>query len=200
MGSPWKAAADDSRQQMLLILKDGEKTPSEIATHFDFTLPALSTHLKVLRDAGLVSERKKGQNRFYSVNRDSMSEMMQFFDLFWDDLLRSLKEYVQNNKDAKRRKWQKSEKQSFIDAQPEVVFRALTDEKELTHWFLDQVKLEEPRVDGFMQFKFFEDGKENHRVKGKVLEIVPNKKISYSWANKFDPNFPRRQSLGRLKR
>jgi ArsR family transcriptional regulator, arsenate/arsenite/antimonite-responsive transcriptional repressor len=82
MGSPWKAAADDSRRQMLLILKDGEKTPSEIATHFDFTLPALSTHLKVLRDAGLVSERKKGQNRFYSVNRDSMSEMMQFFDLF----------------------------------------------------------------------------------------------------------------------
>jgi ArsR family transcriptional regulator, arsenate/arsenite/antimonite-responsive transcriptional repressor len=82
MDSPWKAVADDSRQQMLLILKDGEKTPSEIATHFDFTLPALSTHLKVLRDAGLVSEHKKGQNRFYSVNRDSMSEMMQFFDLF----------------------------------------------------------------------------------------------------------------------
>jgi ArsR family transcriptional regulator, arsenate/arsenite/antimonite-responsive transcriptional repressor len=82
MGSPWKAVADDSRRQMLLILKDGEKTPSEIATHFDFTLPALSTHLKVLRDAGLVSERKEGQNRFYSVNRDSMSEMMQFFDLF----------------------------------------------------------------------------------------------------------------------
>ena len=75
MDSPWKAVADESRRQMLLILKDGEKTPSEIATHFDFTLPALSTHLKVLRDAGLVSERKKGQNRFYSVNRDSMSEI-----------------------------------------------------------------------------------------------------------------------------
>lgn len=75
MDSPWKAVADDSRRQMLLILKDGEKTPSEIATHFDFTLPALSIHLKVLRDAGLVSERKKGQNRFYSVNRYSMSEI-----------------------------------------------------------------------------------------------------------------------------
>lgn len=39
------------------------------------------------------------------------------------------------------------------------MFRALTDEKELTHWFPDQAKLDEPRVDGFMQFKFFEDGK-----------------------------------------
>jgi ArsR family transcriptional regulator, arsenate/arsenite/antimonite-responsive transcriptional repressor len=75
MDSPWKAVADDSRRQILLMLKDGEKTPSEIATHFDFTLPALSIHLKVLSDAGLVSERKKGQNRFYSVNRYSMSEI-----------------------------------------------------------------------------------------------------------------------------
>lgn len=103
MGSPWKAMADDSRRQMLVVLKDGEKTPGEIATHFRFTLPAVSTHLKVLKDAGLVSERKEGQNRYYFVNRDAMSDMVQFFDLFWDDRLRSLKEYVEN-KEAKERK------------------------------------------------------------------------------------------------
>jgi ArsR family transcriptional regulator len=103
MGSPWKAVADDSRRQVLLLLKDREKTPTEIATHFDFTLPALSTHLKVLRDAGLVNERREGQNRLYSVNRDSMSDMMRFFDLFWDDRLKSLKEYVEN-KERKKRK------------------------------------------------------------------------------------------------
>ena len=96
MGTPWKAIADDSRRQMLLVLRDGEKTPSEIATHFHFTLPALSTHLKVLRDAGLVKEHKQGQNRFYSVNRDGMSEMVHFFDLFWEDRLHSLKEHVEN--------------------------------------------------------------------------------------------------------
>lgn len=96
MGSPWKAIADDNRRQVLLLLKKGEKTPGEIATHFDFTLPALSAHLKVLRDAGLVSEHKEGQNRYYSVNRDKMSEMMQFFDTFWDDRLHGLKEYVES--------------------------------------------------------------------------------------------------------
>jgi DNA-binding transcriptional ArsR family regulator len=57
----------------------------------------------VLRDAGLVSERREGQNRYYSVNRESMSEMMKFFDLFWDDRLKSLKEYVEN-KERKKRK------------------------------------------------------------------------------------------------
>jgi ArsR family transcriptional regulator, arsenate/arsenite/antimonite-responsive transcriptional repressor len=103
MGSPWKALADDSRRQVLMLLKNKERTPSEIATHFDFTLPALSTHLKVLRDAGLVNERRKGQNRYYSVNRDGMSEMMRFFDQFWDDRLKSLKEYVENKNRRKRR-------------------------------------------------------------------------------------------------
>ena len=102
MGSPWKAIADDSRRQILLILKEKGRTPTEIATHFDFTLPALSTHLRVLRDAGLVSERKEGQNRIYSVNREKVSEMMKFFDTFWDDRLRNLKEYVENKERKKR--------------------------------------------------------------------------------------------------
>jgi DNA-binding transcriptional ArsR family regulator len=102
MGSTWKAVADDSRRQMLLLLKSGEKTPSEISEHFDFTFPALSTHLRVLKDAGLVSERKEGQNRYYSVNRGAMSEMMRFFDQFWDDKLRSLKEYVENKERKKK--------------------------------------------------------------------------------------------------
>jgi ArsR family transcriptional regulator, arsenate/arsenite/antimonite-responsive transcriptional repressor len=95
MGSAWKAVADDSRRQVLLLLKDGEKTPSEIATHFEFTLPALSTHLKVLRDASLVKERKDGQRKLYSVNRDGMTEMINFLDEFWDDRLRSLKQYAE---------------------------------------------------------------------------------------------------------
>ena len=98
MGSSWKAMADDSRRQLLLLLKDGEKTPTQMAQSFDFTLPALSTHLRVLREAGLVNERRSGQNRFYSVNRDKMSEMVSFFDGFWDDKLARLKKHVEKGK------------------------------------------------------------------------------------------------------
>jgi ArsR family transcriptional regulator, arsenate/arsenite/antimonite-responsive transcriptional repressor len=96
MGSAWKAVADDSRRQVLVLLKDGEKTPSEIATHFEFTFPALSTHLRVLRDAGLVKERKEGQRKLYSVNRDGMAEMVEFLDMFWDEKLHSLKRYAES--------------------------------------------------------------------------------------------------------
>jgi ArsR family transcriptional regulator, arsenate/arsenite/antimonite-responsive transcriptional repressor len=98
MGSSWKAMADDNRRQMLLLLKDGEKTPTEMAKSFEFTLPAVSTHLRVLKDAGLVSERKVGQNRFYSVNKAKMTEMVEFFDIFWGDRLNRLKEHVENKK------------------------------------------------------------------------------------------------------
>jgi ArsR family transcriptional regulator len=95
MGSSWKAVADDSRRQLLLMLKDGEKTPTEMAKSFDFTLPALSTHLRVLREADLVTERRVGQNRYYSVNREKMSEMIRFFDGFWDENLARLKQHVE---------------------------------------------------------------------------------------------------------
>jgi ArsR family transcriptional regulator, arsenate/arsenite/antimonite-responsive transcriptional repressor len=95
MGNSWKAVADDNRRQLLLLLKDGEKTPTQMVKSFQFTLPALSTHLRVLRDADLVKERKVGQNRFYSVNRDKMSEMMQFFDGFWDENLSRLEQHIE---------------------------------------------------------------------------------------------------------
>lgn len=79
----------------MLMLKDGEKTPTEMAKSFDFTLPALSTHLRVLREADLVTERRVGQNRYYSVNREKMSEMIRFFDGFWDESLTRLKRHVE---------------------------------------------------------------------------------------------------------
>ena len=95
MGSSWKAVADDSRRRLLLMLKDGEKTPTEMAKSFDFTLPALSTHLSVLREADLVTERRVGQNRYYSVNREKMSDMIRFFDGFWDENLARLKQHAE---------------------------------------------------------------------------------------------------------
>jgi DNA-binding transcriptional ArsR family regulator len=55
MGSSWKAMADDNRRQMLLLLKDGEKTPTEMAKSFEFTLPAVSTHLRVLKGISLTN-------------------------------------------------------------------------------------------------------------------------------------------------
>lgn len=96
MESSWKAIADKSRRQVLLLLKDGEKTPTEMSKSFDFSMAALSMHLRVLRDADLVRERKVGQHRFYSVNREKMSEMRLFFEGFWDEALVHLKRHAES--------------------------------------------------------------------------------------------------------
>ncbi|MFL6359671.1 MAG: metalloregulator ArsR/SmtB family transcription factor [Nitrososphaeraceae archaeon] len=104
MGSPWKALSDDSRREILLLLKDKDMIPTEIAEHFNFTLPALSSHLRILKDADLVSEIKRGQNRFYSLNRKTTSEIVRFFDDMYDYNLNSLKEYVENKGSISRGK------------------------------------------------------------------------------------------------
>ena len=103
MGSPWKALSDDSRREMLLLLKKRDMIPTEIAEHFRFTLPALSSHLRILKDADLITEKKQGKNRFYSLNRHRTLELVEFFEDMYDYNLKSLKEYVEG-KERKSKK------------------------------------------------------------------------------------------------
>jgi uncharacterized protein YndB with AHSA1/START domain len=74
-------------------------------------------------------------------------------------------------------------KNIIIDATPEVVFRAITDPNELTHWFPDQAFLE-PRVGGKMKFSFFKTDSQYRQMdffpEGIISKFVPNKKISYT--------------------
>ena len=103
MGSPWKAISDDSRRQILLLLRNKDMTPSEIARHFDFTLPALSTHLRVLKEADLIIEQRQGKNIFYSIRQKQVLELMKFFENMWGYKLDSLKEFVENKERRKKK-------------------------------------------------------------------------------------------------
>jgi DNA-binding transcriptional ArsR family regulator len=101
MGSKWKALSDDSRREILLLLKKKEMVPTEIAEHFNFTLPALSSHLRILKDADLVTETKHGKNRFYSLNKKRTLDLVAFFEDMYDYNLNSLKEYIENKERKK---------------------------------------------------------------------------------------------------
>lgn len=102
MGSPWKALSDDSRRQILLLLKSKEMTPSQIAEHFEFSMPAVSTHLRVLKEADLITEQKQGKNKFYSINQKQALELMKFFENMCGYKLDSLKEFVENKEKKKK--------------------------------------------------------------------------------------------------
>jgi ArsR family transcriptional regulator, arsenate/arsenite/antimonite-responsive transcriptional repressor len=102
MESPWKAISDDSRRQILLLLKEKDMTPTEISRHFQFTLPAVSIHLRILKNSDLILVNKVGKNRIYSLNKKKALEMMNFFAGMWDYNLKSLMEFLENQKVGKR--------------------------------------------------------------------------------------------------
>jgi DNA-binding transcriptional ArsR family regulator len=103
MGSAWKALSDDNRREILIMLKKQHMIPTEIAEHFDLTLPALSAHLRILKEADLITEKKQGKNRFYSLNKKKTLELIEFFENMYDYKLNSLKEYVENKERKIRR-------------------------------------------------------------------------------------------------
>lgn len=66
-------------------------TAGEIASHFDVTRPAISQHLSVLRDAGLIAERREGTKRIYRLRPEGLEEVRRFIEAMWDEGLQVLK-------------------------------------------------------------------------------------------------------------
>jgi len=96
----FQAVGDRVRRTILEQLRGGERSAGEIAGRFDISWPAVSRHLRRLREAGLVTERRIGRARLYALNRASIREIfgswVAAFDAMWDENLRSLKTYVEN--------------------------------------------------------------------------------------------------------
>lgn len=79
MNSAFKALSDKTRRQILQLLKDGDMTAGDIASHFNISKPSISHHLAVLKNAGMVTDIKEGQNVIYSINLTVFNEMLTWF-------------------------------------------------------------------------------------------------------------------------
>ena len=102
MEAALKAIAEPRRRQILTLVRDGELSAGEIASHFDVTRPAISQHLTVLKEAGLVSERRNGTRRLYQARAAGLTELKAFLDGFWDDRLDALRREAERKERAKR--------------------------------------------------------------------------------------------------
>ena len=91
MDAALKAIAEPRRRRILTLVRDGELSAGEIAEHFDVTRPAVSQHLTVLKEAGLVDERRNGTRRLYRARPEGLSELRAFLEAFWDERLDALK-------------------------------------------------------------------------------------------------------------
>ena len=91
METALKAIAAPRRRQILTLVRDGELSAGEIASHFEVTRPAVSQDLTLLKEAGLVSERRNGTRRLYRARPEGMVELRSFLEEFWAPRLDALK-------------------------------------------------------------------------------------------------------------
>ncbi len=88
---PFRGVADPTRRALLAYLTARPHGVSELAEHFDVSRPAISKHLRVLRDARLVRERREGRNRIYELDPAGVKALRAYFDQFWTDALAAFK-------------------------------------------------------------------------------------------------------------
>jgi ArsR family transcriptional regulator, arsenate/arsenite/antimonite-responsive transcriptional repressor len=79
MNSVFKALNDQTRREIVELLKKGDLTAGEIADHFDISKPSISHHLDLLKQAGIVSSVKQGQFIYYSLNATVLDEIISWF-------------------------------------------------------------------------------------------------------------------------
>jgi DNA-binding transcriptional ArsR family regulator len=89
------ALGDPTRRAIFELLADGPRPVGEIAGDLPVTRPAVSQHLKVLKEAGLVIVRPKGARRLYQLNPAGVGALRAYFDRFWNRSLASFKEVIE---------------------------------------------------------------------------------------------------------
>lgn len=85
------AIAEPNRREILRLVWDQELPAGDIAAGFAVTRPAVSQHLRVLKDAGLVTERREGTRRLYRARPEGLGELRAFLETMWDESLERLK-------------------------------------------------------------------------------------------------------------
>jgi DNA-binding transcriptional ArsR family regulator len=97
-----RAIAEPQRLTILRLVRSRELRAGDIARHFRTTRSGISQHLRVLTDAGLLSQRRQGTSRLYRIRNEGFAQLRDFLDTFWDDRLVQLKAAVEEDAKKKR--------------------------------------------------------------------------------------------------
>ena len=98
----FSALASPVRREILSVLRAGPQPVHVLASRFDMRRPSVSEHLRVLRDAGLVSEQRDGRLRYYSLEAgplEQVSDWLGPYERFWRGKLRDLRELLDSGDD-----------------------------------------------------------------------------------------------------
>lgn len=92
------ALADPTRRAVFERLRNGPRPVGEVARDLPVSRPAVSQHLRVLKEAGLVHERREGTRHLYSVDGDGLADLREYIEGFWQDALDEFKSAAETDK------------------------------------------------------------------------------------------------------
>ena len=96
--------SDPTRRRVFERLRGGPQSVGTLALGLPVSRPAVSQHLKALKDAGLVHDRSEGTRRVYSIDPEGLGPLRRWIDRFWDDALESFKKEVERSEHPSGRK------------------------------------------------------------------------------------------------
>ena len=92
------ALGDPTRRVIFERLADGPRAVGELASELPVSRPAVSQHLRVLKDAGLVTDRQAGTRRIYQLDPDGVGALRAYLDGFWNQALAAFKEVAEEQR------------------------------------------------------------------------------------------------------
>jgi uncharacterized protein YndB with AHSA1/START domain/DNA-binding transcriptional ArsR family regulator len=174
-----KAIAELRRRQILALIRGRELSAGEIAMHFEVSGPAVSQHLTVLKEAGLVSERREGTRRFYRARPEGLAELRSYLESFWDTRLQALKREAEHEERERVDVCAEGicvARETVIDASPETVWRFLVDPEKAVRWMGLAASLD-PQPGGDYRVEVIPGSV----ARGEFVEVDPPHRLVFTW-------------------
>jgi uncharacterized protein YndB with AHSA1/START domain/DNA-binding transcriptional ArsR family regulator len=185
MRDVYHAVADPTRRKLLRLLADAEELPLHALTvHFQMGRTAVSKHLAVLKDAGLVTDRRVGRETLYRLNAAPLRQIqdwVSYYEKFWKERMIVLNHLLQEEQKMK------SISLDFHFKSPiEKVWFALTDSNTLSKWIMENDF--KPVVGHKFQFRMKPTEGWNGIIDCEVLEVDEPHRLSYTWVSLGESN------------
>jgi DNA-binding transcriptional ArsR family regulator/uncharacterized protein YndB with AHSA1/START domain len=192
------ALGDRTRRQIVGRLARGPASVGQLAASLPVGRPAVSMHLRVLREAGLVSASAEGTRRLYQLEPDALAALRDYLDWYWTQALETFKQHVAEQGEAPTAQELKVSKAIVVDAPPALTFELFVDQERwwpITTHHLAQPAGEQVVLEPFVGGRWYEvssDGSETDW--GRVLAYEPPHRIllswqmSANWAHEPDPD------------
>jgi uncharacterized protein (TIGR03086 family) len=182
------AFAEPNRRRLLALLSSGEQTVSELASQFGVTRPAISQHLGVLADAGLVQVRQEGRWRYYRLDPAGMSALREALDMFWTNELEQLVAVQPTIKGATTMTAEPTmtvELSVIVPLGPDETFAMLTEPARLRRWQAVTARVD-LRAGGEYRWTIVP----GLSAAGTFSEIEPGKRLVFTWGWEGDESLP----------